>query len=50
MFGEAALEEALVILVVEDDQSIQSIVAEALEFNSAQREADSFVCGICGRT
>jgi CheY-like chemotaxis protein len=30
MFGEAALEEALVILVVDDDQSIQSIVAEAL--------------------
>jgi CheY-like chemotaxis protein len=30
MFGEAALEEALVILVVEDDQSIQSIVEEAL--------------------
>jgi DNA-binding response OmpR family regulator len=30
MFGEAALDEALVILVVEDDQTIQSIVAEAL--------------------
>jgi len=26
MFGEAALDEALVILVVEDDQTIQSIV------------------------
>src|SRR6476660_10102249 len=30
MFGEAALDEALVILVVEDDQTIQSIVEEAL--------------------
>ena len=30
MFGEAALEEALAILVVEDDQSIQSFVEEAL--------------------
>ncbi len=30
MFGEAAVEEALLILVVEDDQSIQSIVEEAL--------------------
>jgi CheY-like chemotaxis protein len=30
MFGGAAVEEALVILVVDDDQSIQSIVAEAL--------------------
>jgi hypothetical protein len=29
MLGEAALDEALV-LVVEDDQTIQSIVAEAL--------------------
>jgi len=38
MFWEAALQEALVIPVIEDDQSIQSIVAEALEFNSAQRE------------
>jgi CheY-like chemotaxis protein len=30
MLREAALEEALVILVVEDDRSIQSIVQEAL--------------------
>ena len=30
MLGEAALDEALVILVVEDDQTIQSIVEEAL--------------------
>jgi DNA-binding response OmpR family regulator len=30
MLGELALEEALIILVVEDDQSIQSIVEEAL--------------------
>jgi DNA-binding response OmpR family regulator len=30
MLGESALEEALIILVVEDDQSIQSIVEEAL--------------------
>ena len=30
MLGESALQEALIILVVEDDQSIQSIVEEAL--------------------
>jgi DNA-binding response OmpR family regulator len=30
MLGEAALDEALVVLVVEDDQTIQSIVEEAL--------------------
>ena len=30
MLGELALQEALIILVVEDDQSIQSIVEEAL--------------------
>jgi CheY-like chemotaxis protein len=30
MLGEAALEEALAILVVDDDQSIQSIVEEVL--------------------
>jgi len=30
MLGEAAVDEALVVLVVEDDQTIQSIVEEAL--------------------
>jgi DNA-binding response OmpR family regulator len=30
MLGESILQEALIILVVEDDQSIQSIVEEAL--------------------
>jgi CheY-like chemotaxis protein len=43
MFGEA-VEGALLILVVEDDQSIQSIVEEALRDGGSRRHRYDHAC------